>query len=449
VTSGDKVGHEKIPENTRKTTRKIAGAKMIIADKHKEAGIFHSVAPERYTYQPKTTDGRRKKIVEEWRYRAVFALLKPDGTWDIRQNAKFTKPKEAQKWIDQRIREHENEGTSPIINRKELFSTFAEAYKLKLKKRDLATYDEEVRKIDLMIHFFKNDTIRDIKYERIGELERHLYDTPYVRTKRIFDKESKQWTETRIETYRKHATVHRYMSRLQDLLKQAAKAGRIKSVPVFDELIVPRFETPRTSTITTEQFFRLLKECDTVVAGHDRAHLKLPLIASHELGCRVGELQAVTRADILHIDHQRKSGVIRMPIEKTRPRKYKEVPITKWLYEVIMENNLLEQPEGEMLFFTYKYYRRAWATLRRLAGIDSSFKWHDLRAVNTTNRKFAKQPKDEAYAQVGHAKRSKMPETVYYRPHFDQLMDSIKPYDEYMQPQFDIAKDAIESEAVN
>jgi integrase len=421
---------------------------MKIPKKYEETGIFHSIQPEKYKYQPRTTD-RRRKPIEKWRHRAVFALLKDDGTWDIMRNAKPESRREAQDWIDERIRQHHDEGTKPMVNRKVLFSTFAEIYKLKLKKRDLATIDEELKKIDIMIGFFKDDAIRDVDYDRIGQFDQYLFDTPHVRTKKVFDKERNEWMVVEIKTYRQNATVHRYMARLRDLLKQAAKAGKIKSVPVFDDVIVPRLEKVRTSTITTDEFLRLLKECHTVASGHDRAHLKLPLIASHELGCRVGELQAVTRADVLYIDHERRSGIIKMPIEKTRPRKYKEVPITSWLYEVIMENKILEKGENEMAFFEHKHYRRSWGTLRKLAGIDSSFKWHDLRAVNTTNRRFSNQAETDLQKQVGHAEGSRMTDKHYYRPHFEQLMDSIKTYDEYMQPQLTRVEAVIETEAVN
>lgn len=166
-------------------------------------------------------------------------------------------------------------------------------------------------------------------------------------------------------------------------------------------------------------------------------------------GCRIGELQAITRADILFIDHERESGIVRMPIEKTRPRKYKEVPITRFLYRAIIEHEVLEKEPSEPAFYTYKTYRRSWATLKRLAQIDLSFRWHDLRAVNTTNRKHGGQEEAALQSQVGHAQGSKMTDRHYYRPHFEQLIDSIKSYDDYMERQLNKVKTATQSEAVN
>jgi integrase len=405
---------------------------MKIPDKYKETGVYHTILTEKYKYQPKS-GGKRKKKEERTRYRAVFALLKPNGEWDVRQYTKGGTKREAQNWIDERLREHENKGTKPIIHRKLLFSAFAETYKQALKMRDLATADEELKKVDLMIEFFGNDKLSEIDYERIIAFKQYLFDTPSKRAKKVFDKEKKEYKTVFIETKRQAATVHRYMARLRDLLKQAVTAQKIKSVPHFDKVIAPRLETVRKATITTAEFLRLLRECDTVASNHDRKHLKLPLIASHELGCRIGELQEVTRGDILVIDHKRNSGIVRMPIGKTRPRKYKEVPITKFLYNAIIENRILDKADDEPAFYTYKTYRRAWATLKRLAGIDPLFRWHDLRAVNTTNRKHGGQVGSEVQSQVGHAQGSKMTERHYYRPHFEQLMDSIKPYDDYME----------------
>jgi hypothetical protein len=54
-------------------------------------------------------------------------------------------------------------------------------------------------------------------------------------------------------------------------------------------------------------------------------------------------------------------------------------------------------------------------------------------AVNTTNRTHGGQSQMEVQSQVGHTQGSKMPNRHYYRPHFEQLMDSIKPYDDYME----------------
>lgn len=418
---------------------------MKIPEKYREQGIYHTVLTDKYKYQP---NGKRK-AVERTRYRAVFALLKPNGEWDVQQFTKGKGKREAQNWIDERIREHENIGTKPMVNRKLSFAAFAETYKQNLKMRELATEDEELKKIDVMIDFFRNDRLADVDYDRSTEFRMYLYETPSVRTKKVFDKAKKEWSVIEIKKNRKHATVHRYMRRLGNLLKQAAIAGKIKNVPHFDGMILPRFEEVRTATITTEEFLRLIQECDTVVSNHDRSHLKLPLIASHELGCRIGELQAVTVKDIVFIDHEKKRGVVQMPIGKTRPRKYKEVPITRFLYDAMMEHGVLDKDDDSPAFYTYKTYRRAWATLKRLAGIDPSFRWHDLRAVNTTNRKHGGQDESESHSQVGHAPNSKMPQKHYYRPHFEQLMDSIEPYDDYMERQFQMAETAIQSEAVN
>lgn len=421
---------------------------MKIPEKYKEHGVYHNVLTEKYKYKSDVGDKRKKKT-EPTRYRAVFALLKPNGKWDTQYYTKGKTKREAQNWIDERIREHENKGTKPMVNRKLSFAAFAETYKQTLKMRELATVDEELKKIDIMIDFFSADKLSDIDYDRITEFKAYLYNTPHIRTKQVYDKGKKEWTTIEIKTSRKHATVHRYLARLRDLLKQAAKAQKIKSVPLFDGVIVPRFEEVRKATITTEEFLRLLKECDTTVSNHARSHLKLPLIASYELGCRIGELQEIRVKDILHIDHKKQSGIVRIPIEKTRPRKYKEVPITRWLYDTIMEYGIMDKGADEPAFYTYKTYRRAWATLKRLAGVDPSFRWHDFRAVNTTNRTHGGQDKADVQSQVGHAQGSKMTDRHYYRPHFEQLMDSVESYNDYIQQQLKKAEAGVKSEAVN
>jgi hypothetical protein len=64
--------------------------------------------------------------------------------------------------------------------------------------------------------------------------------------------------------------------------------------------------------------------------------------------------------------------------------------------------------------------------------VDPTFKWHDLRAVNTTNRRHSNQNETDLQKQVGHAKGSRMTDKHYYRPHFEQIMESIEGYNDYI-----------------
>src|ERR1035437_5483963 len=415
---------------------------MKIADKYKAKGKFADIFVE-----ASRLNRRGNKVPYKWK--AVFAFVDPTGNWDI-STKKSTDKSELQDWLEQLEDDLKRDGAKLRANRKGSFAEFAERYKKNLATRDLVTFREEIKKVDVMISFFDGTKLQDIDYDAISDFKHHLLSTC---TKRSFYKTDKQTGERFVskvrEAKRTKTTVNRYLSRLKDLLGEAEMSKKISSVPSFKRLIEGSAERVGTQSITPADFLKLLRICETKIHGHDAKSLVLPLIAGYETGARIGELKVVKRSGavdiagnvivpgILYVDHKRKSGVLGMPIEKTRPMKYKKVPIPRRLYDAMTAVKVWDMSDDEFVFPVSSNYRHTLKTRLKLAGLDERFHFHALRAVNNTNRTFANQSKEEMQEQVGHAKGSRMSDTNYYRPDYNQLMDSVKPYEDYVEATFD------------
>lgn len=402
----------------------------------------------------KYQDGVVRTVRKDWKYykgkktrswRLIFEYLMADGRKE-RITERFEHQGNAELRLTKLEREH-NDKAHAFEHRDLTFAEYAESYKAsklafiidgKVTKLHLRSGKTECSKVDMMIAFFgSHRKLAAIRRIQAKAFKTHLQGLTSDHTKRPLEPR----------------TVNSYLERLRALLTEAMADDLIASVPDITSLIDKHLEVTRDVTITTPQFFRLLKECDTPIKHggrfRDRKHLRLPLIASHETGCRIGELKDVTRADILHIDHERKSGILRAPIEKSRPRKYKKVPITSWLYDEIMDNGILDLPADAAAFVKFGEYKTAWKKLKELSEIDAGLHWHDLRAVNATNRKYSGQAFDDLQEQVGHTKGSNVTEKHYIRPQDHQLMDSIQGYNDYMAFERQRAEDVIEAGSIS
>jgi len=420
---------------------------MKIADRYKAKGIYSDIFVE-----ASRTNRRGNKVPYKWR--AVFAFLTPRGDWDVSAK-KSTDREELNEWLDDQKHRLRTEGSKLMAHRKGSFAEFAEDYKYNLKMRDLATFDEECQKVDLMMQYFKDVRLQDVDYDAITGLKHYLLTTPQV-TKfyRTDRKTGEKYVSKVREIKRTKTTVNRYLSRLKDLLGEAENSKKISAVPSFKRLIEGSAEKARTQSIAPNELIALLQTCEERISGHDAKGLVLPLIAGYETGARVGELKVVKRRGkvnaageviepgILYVDHDRKSGVIAMPIEKTRPTKHKKVPIPRRLYDAMTAAGVWEMDDDELVFPISSNYRHTLKTRLERAGLDTNFHFHALRAVNNTNRRFANQSRDDLQAQVGHAKGSRMSETHYFRPDYIQLMNSIESYDKYVKERFEDVLDA-------
>lgn len=142
-----------------------------IGKKYEKDGIYHNVFTE-------SRRGKKKS------YRAIFALW--DGKrWHVTQRtAGLVTRKDGKYWIEEQIREHEQKGTRVMLSGKMGFAAFVDSYKAYLRMKGLATYEDESRKLDLMIEFFGNEPLEDIDYLRVMEFKSWILGKPYTRVKR-------------------------------------------------------------------------------------------------------------------------------------------------------------------------------------------------------------------------------------------------------------------------
>jgi integrase len=395
-----------------------------IGKKYQRDGIYHNVITE-------SKKGKKKS------YRAVFALW--DGKhWHITQRtAGLVTQKDGKDWIDERIREHEQKGTKLMLAGKIGFATFVESYRAYLRMKGLKTYEQECQKLETMIDFFGNDPLEDIDYLRVMDFKAWMLAKPYTRQRR-----TGKTIET-VEHERKDASAHRYLSRLRHLLKFAAKAGKVRAVPAFDDAIVVGNENPKDVSMSHQDFMRLLEACEVVPKGatENRRKWRLVLIAAYTLGCRVGELWDIRRGDITSLDAKNRSGVITIRKNKTIRGKTKtttkKVAITRWLYDEMEIVQAFDKPEDERLFMWTKEYRGPVVndkySLYKLAGIDPEATFHTLRAANATNRDAAGQDFDALQDELGHAKGSAITRKHYIRPDDRQVIDASSVYNEYLE----------------
>ncbi len=398
--------------------------RISISKKYQKDGIYHNVFAE-------SRKGKKKS------YRAVFALW--DGKrWHITQRtAGLVTRKDGKYWIDERIREHEQKGTKVMLSGKMGFAGFVDSYKAYLRMKGLTTYEDECRKLDLMVEFFGNEPLEDIDYLRVMEFKAWIIAKPYTRSKRTGG------NVEIVEYERKDSSAHRYLSRLRNLLKFAEKAGKVRVVPAFDDAIVAGHENPKDVSMSHQDFMRLLDACEIVPKGatKNREKWRLVLIAAYTLGCRVGELWEIRRGDITSLDEQNRIGVITILKNKIIRGKTKtttkKVAITTWLYDEMEAAGAFDKADDERLFMWTKEYRGSVVndkySLYKLAGIDPEATFHTLRAASATNRDTSGQDFDALQDELGHAKGSTVTRKHYIRPGDRHVMDASAVYNEYLE----------------
>lgn len=380
---------------------------------------------------------------KERRWRLVFEYIDGNGQKKTIKDNTFKTKTAADFKLRELTIEHAKKGVA-FAHRGLLFEDFAKRYKNdklaviddsgKVIKLHIETGKTECSKVDMMIAFFKGRKLDSIRRTQGKAFAEYLQGLESKQTKRPLTPR----------------TIRTYLARLTALLNEACADELIYSVPELMNLVSRSLERIRTDkTITTAQLFELLAKCDEPIKGgpfKDRKHLKLPLIASHELGCRVGELRDVKRANILYIDHELECGVVRMRNNKASKLKgydiFKDVPFGKILYDEMMANGVLESAPDAPALMRYPNYKRAWNWLRKETGL-GDIRWHDLRAVSATNRKFAGQDLETIQAQGGWERGSSIPQDRYFR----ELVDTIKEHNDFMKWQRQ--RNVIETEAVN
>ncbi len=399
-------------------------AKINIGKKHISAGIYTNVFTE-------GKNGKKKT------YRAVFALW--DGkSWNVesKRSGLLTKA-DGWVWIEERHEEHKRQGTSVMLA-KGGFADFVERhYKPYLRMKGIKTIEQEFKKLDLMVEFFKDDPVKNVDYLRVMDFAAWIRARPYTRLRR----EGK--TVETVEHERKDASAHRYLSRLRHVLKFAIKAKQLHALPAFDDAIVPANECAKDVSMSHQEFMRLLDACEIVPRGatENRRRWRLVLIAAYTLGCRVGELWDTRRGDITSLDAKNRVGVITIRKNKMIRGKTKtttkRVAITQWLYDEMEAARAFDKADDERLFMWTKEYRGPVVndkySLYKLAGINPGATFHTLRAANATNRDAAGQDFSALQDELGHAKGSAITRKHYIRPGDRHVIDASATYNEYLE----------------
>lgn len=368
---------------------------------------------DKIEYNPRKSTNKKGKPIVIDQYKAIFAFKRADGEWETLTKS-LPHPDEARDWIRDRIREHENKGTT-MEHRGMTLRDYAEnVYKPDFLE-ELASARTEKQYIDTAVKFFGDTELEAIKPIQLRRYKKHLQTTS--------GKVRKDGTP--IE--RGFRTVNAYLVRLRALLNQAAADEVIKSAPSFKKLIDTAKETPRSKTIKADEHERLLKACDVVKGGRDRSHLKLVLIGLHELGCRRVELHQILVRDI-----DLASGIVWVWEAKRKVRVQRQTPITDSLREAIEHYRIMDMPSDARVFGEYQDFG-SWETAKKLAGVDMDLNLNDYRHTALTNAHEAKVSSIDIKNWYGHSTKSKITDTVYINPRTDYIREEIAKVNEYMR----------------
>lgn len=374
---------------------------------------------ERDTYSYK---GKR-----EIRYKVIFEYEKSDGTTE-----KITKrvrtQSDAKAYLNELEAEHTKKG-SRIEHRALLFRDYAANYK-KTNLRKLKTYKGESAKVDLMIEYFGDIRLDNLRRSEIKKFKAYLETTKHQRTKKVWNKKTKEYEISDASKERTPRTVNTYLQRLRAILNEAETDEKILSAPSFKGLIDSHLEVRRDMTISYAEFERLLAACDVERGHHDRKHLKLVLIGLWELGCRKEELQKILIKDI-DLD----SRIVMVWEAKRKMPKQRPCYISDRLFDAIGKFGVMDNSDDERAFGESKYYARSFQTAKKIAGIDDDFRLNDIRHCHITNCIQAGMDLVAIQKGVGHSAKSAMTLDVYTNLRPDYIRKAHKKIEDYSRQQ--------------
>lgn len=353
-------------------------------------------------YEKDTYSYKGKK---EIRYKVIFEYEKSDGTTE-----KITKrvrtQSDAKAYLNKLEREHAKKG-SRIEHRALLFRDYAETYK-KTNLRKLKSYKGESAKVDLMIEYFGDIRLDNLRRSEIKKFKVYLETTKHPRTRKVWNKKTKEYEIKDASKTRTPRTVNTYLQRLRAILNEAETDEKILSAPSFKGLIDTHLEVRRDMTIGYAEFERLLAACDVERGHHDRKHLKLVLIGLWELGCRKEELQKILVRDI-NLD----ARIVMVWEAKRKMPKQRPCYISDRLFDALAEDNVMDNSGDSRVFGESKYYARSFQTAKKIAGIDNDFRLNDIRHCYITNAIQAGMDLVAVQKSVGHSAKSAMTLDVY------------------------------------
>jgi len=238
-----------------------------------------------------------------------------------------------------------------------LFKDWAEEY-LKIKelqgRKSLRRMKTSVKNL---VKFFGN--------YYLNEITPALIDT-YINKRR--------YTKSPQGTLLAPATINRELAQLKNLLNTAVENGNLEKSPIRRGIMLKE-NNERDRVLSTEEYERLINAANESLKGI--------ILTAYNTGMRAGEILRLTwdRIDL-------KEGLITLRPEDTKTSEGRIIPLNHELIEYFL--NLPRHIRCPYVFHNqgkkYTYYRTAWTTALKKAGI-RDFKFHDLRHTFITNKR--------------------------------------------------------------
>lgn len=393
-----------------------------------------------------TTVKYKYKDKVEPRFRIFFDYETADGKKKTITKLFHTR-NEANTALRDLRREYGKLGTR--IEHKELtFAEYAETYE-KIHLLNLASYKQEKPRVRELVNYFGDLKLTSITRTRILQFKQYLLKKPVLverKVKREIDdpitgKKKVKTVKKSEKRQREIAGVNRYLERLRHILN-TAEADNMISAPSFKGIIDKSSETKRTATISFPEYDKLLRACDEELYGQNRSHLKLILIGLWNLGCRYNELQKIRVRDI-----DLENRVVTVWTSKLKKPVQRLVPLLNELYDALVTEGIENKPHSKFVFGQYDV-KRSWKTVKRIAGIDKSFRLHDLRRCFVTNALQSEIAFEMVKKIVGHSQKSGITFDVYFGQRKEFVSVIGDKFNEFARKQREILFEQ-ESEAIN
>jgi integrase len=248
------------------------------------------------------------------------------------------------------------------------------------KVAGLRSYESVLVLLQILIGFFGNQKVKDIRH---SDLERF--------------KRTRLQTVTKRGKQRSLASVNRELEVLRAILNFAKREGYVSRSPfeLGEPLISKADETKRERVLSFDEEARLLAAID---AEPRRAHLRPIVIAALDTACRRGELLKLEWRDV-----DLPGGLIIVRAINAKTAKTRIVPITPRLafeLEKLLAANPAAKPT-DCVFGGIADVKKAFVSACRAAKI-TGVRLHDLRHTAITRMIRAGVPMPEAMRISGH-----------------------------------------------
>lgn len=171
---------------------------------------------------------------------------------------------------------------------------------------------------------------------------------------------------------------------------------------IFRVVQAPSNQVERSRRLSPDEEKRILEACQRMYTNQNE--LKTAFLVSLETGMRAGEMLKVEWHEV---DFNHRS--IKIPKEKTKTKRYREVPMTTVCVKLIQDHLATKNPEDPRVFWQWKSSHalsQRFRVVLKNAGV-KDYRWHDNRH-EATSRFFERTTlRDIEIAQItGHSSMS-------------------------------------------